>query len=248
MLSLACLVKSLFKRSYPIVRRAASIFLFLSSAFQFLSFSRAVQKERGHRCHSHSPWLLSSLSNFHPPIFSRVPKRVSVITALRMDNSPVYSLLKFALLSGVVSDNREERQAFLSPRLSKRDFLFFFPQRVFIFFYLLCAFVVCMVLCEDNGFRQCLLFKRNRTAYDHVISKTKKKKAVLTARANRQLSAVNLAAYIMHIVTLEACFHGVIVLYLGRYHTGIRRKEKPGQRLLSDWLFLRTLMWLLATF
>lgn len=50
---------------------------------------------------------------------------MSVITALRMDNSPVYSLLKFSLLSGVVSDNREERQAFLSPRLSKRDFLFF---------------------------------------------------------------------------------------------------------------------------
>lgn len=55
---------------------------------------------------------------------------MSAITALRMDNSPVYSLLKFALLSGVVSDNREERQAFLSPRLSKRDFLF--PQRFFV--------------------------------------------------------------------------------------------------------------------
>lgn len=49
---------------------------------------------------------------------------MSAITALRMDNSPVYSLLKFSLLSGVVSDKREERQAFLSPRHSKRDFLF----------------------------------------------------------------------------------------------------------------------------
>lgn len=92
---------------------------------------------------------------------------MSAITALRMDNSPVYSLLKFALLSGVLSDNREERQAFLSSRLSKRDFLF--PLRFFSF--LLCAFVVRVVLCEDNGFRQCLLFKRNCMAYDHAGSK-----------------------------------------------------------------------------
>lgn len=148
-------------------------FCFRLLLFNSFPFLEQCKNERGHRCHSHSPWLLSSLSNFHPPIFSRVPERVSVITALRMDNSPVYSLLKFALLSGMVSDNREERQAFLSPRLSKRDFLFFF--RGVFFFLLLCAFVVRMVLCEDNGFRQCLLFKRNRTAYDHAISKKKKK-------------------------------------------------------------------------
>lgn len=72
-----------------------------------------------------------------------------MITALRMDNSPVYSLLKFSLLSAVVSDKREERQAFLSPRHSKRDFLF--PQH-FCCVHLLNAWCCVRIMASDNVF------------------------------------------------------------------------------------------------
>lgn len=89
------LLKSLFKWREPIRRQAAAIFLFSSPDVLFLSFSRAKRKERGPMPFPLSLTSLLPLISIHQ-FFRQSAERVSVITALRMDNSLVYSLLKFS--------------------------------------------------------------------------------------------------------------------------------------------------------